>query len=1177
MLAHLAHAQPAVPAPSATQAAASAPAPQPGEPSIAEFEARLRALADARELDEDTRNKATDAYQQAIARWADADAWTAKTVEFRKQRDAVPDQLAEVRRQLERNDAPAASAPVASAPTATMPATELERRLGQLNLEVEATAKAIAGLEEARPERAARRLAIGKEQAELKKKLDELSAELSAPAAAARPTEPGRARLALLVATQRALRAQGEALAAELAYYEASTELVTARLDLLTGQREEFDRRRKQMERAVNDRRADEAKAQAAQAQVRAEEAAVGSLPAIRKLADDNKLLADARARLADDLRSVAQRAEQIAKRLADRQRESTRYRGFVLAASLTDELARALRQLRTRLDDPRALRREYEDRDRRIAEFSLSELEWQDQRDALRDLAGRVNQLLDDGAQRPSAAHREKAARQAQALLTTQRELLDSLIRDAAAYATRLIELNSATRQLEDQTRSFADFIDEHVLWTRSTRPLNWTDLRHAPSAIAERLSMLQPGMAGLALVEDARHRWPQHLLIWPPLAALLWLRPRMRRRVAAIGELTANMRTDSFRLTLEALGLSVLIALIWPGVLGLAGWRLIEAAEYADAVGGIAAATASGESAVAMAFVKQVGAALQWTAAFMFVAGFARILCARQGLGIAHFRWKSRNIDATRRVLGRMIAVISPLIFIQSLVEWQTGDVKAVWMPRFALIGTLIALAAFARKLLNPRGGITENLISRRPNGWLDRLQGIWYPAAVGVPLVLALLSVLGFNYTARELQDRLGFTGGVLLAVLVAYSLLERWFFVAHRRLAYQSALRRREAADAAAPAAAPPAEGERAAAAPIIVDDREVDLSAIHQQVRGLLRTLAAVGVIVGVYLVWVDLLPALGRFTRYSVWNRAQAAAPVAALRPAPGGAMAPDAAAANVASDVLESVTVGDLGTAFLAAVLTLIAARNLPGVLEISVLQRLPLEPSARYAISTVARYAITVFGVVFVFDRLGFAWGQVQWLAAALTVGLGFGLQEIFANFVSGLILLFERPIRLGDTVTIGNVTGVVSRIRTRATTITDWDRKELVIPNKEFITGSVVNWTLTDSVVRLVIPIGLAYGTDTARARAVLLDAARTNRRVLENPAPQAFFMGFGDSVLSFELRVYVGDIDDLQFGRHELNADIDLRLRAAGIEIAFPQRDIHIKAALPLFSAPANVKE
>jgi potassium efflux system protein len=190
------------------------------------------------------------------------------------------------------------------------------------------------------------------------------------------------------------------------------------------------------------------------------------------------------------------------------------------------------------------------------------------------------------------------------------------------------------------------------------------------------------------------------------------------------------------------------------------------------------------------------------------------------------------------------------------------------------------------------------------------------------------------------------------------------------------------------------------------------------------------------------------------------------------------------------------------------------------------------------------------------------------LQWLIAALGVGLGFGLQEIVANFVCGLIVLFERPFIVGDTVTIGDINGTVSRIRIRATTVIDWDRKELIVPNKEFVVGRLINWSLSDKYVRIRIPVGIAYGSDTKLAEELLLQAARKNPRVLSEPAPEAVFKGFGDNSLSFELRVYINGIENWIPMLHELNLTIDNAFKEAGVKIAFPQQDVHLDATGPL---------
>lgn len=262
------------------------------------------------------------------------------------------------------------------------------------------------------------------------------------------------------------------------------------------------------------------------------------------------------------------------------------------------------------------------------------------------------------------------------------------------------------------------------------------------------------------------------------------------------------------------------------------------------------------------------------------------------------------------------------------------------------------------------------------------------------------------------------------------------------------------------------------------------------------------------------------------------------------------------------------SITLADVGLALVLVILTYVLVRNLPALVEIVLLQQLPLDAGSRYAIGAVLRYAVAIIGIAATLGAAGISWNKVQWLAAALTFGLAFGLQEIFANFISGLIMLAERPVRVGDTVTVGNVSGTVTRIRMRATTISDWDRKELIIPNKTFITDQVINWTLSDPILRVIVPVGVAYGTDADKVEALLLKVARANRLVLDDPRPQALFLGFGDSALSFELRVFIGSIEHLVQVRHQLHGAIAREFQKAGVEIAFPQMDLHLRDAKPL---------
>lgn len=180
---------------------------------------------------------------------------------------------------------------------------------------------------------------------------------------------------------------------------------------------------------------------------------------------------------------------------------------------------------------------------------------------------------------------------------------------------------------------------------------------------------------------------------------------------------------------------------------------------------------------------------------------------------------------------------------------------------------------------------------------------------------------------------------------------------------------------------------------------------------------------------------------------------------------------------------------------------------------------------------------------------------------LAAALTFGLGFGLQEIVANFVSGLILLVERPIRVGDVVTIGNLMGTVTRIQIRATTITLWDRSEMIVPNKEFIATKLVNWTLSGSKRRIEIPLRIAYGVNLEQVKEILANAAKAHPSVLSEPEPVALLLAFGDDAISMELR-FVVDFGQGLTTKDEVQMAIEHAFREHGIEFALPQRQVRV---------------
>jgi len=413
----------------------------------------------------------------------------------------------------------------------------------------------------------------------------------------------------------------------------------------------------------------------------------------------------------------------------------------------------------------------------------------------------------------------------------------------------------------------------------------------------------------------------------------------------------------------------------------------------------------------------------------------------------------------------------------------------------------------------------------------------------------MLIAGLSSIGYHFTATQLSLRFVATLALTECVLVLQGVTLRWLCYVRGSLAIQQARQRRDACEESRDSSDP----ERMA--PDREWENEVDLGTVIRQTRRLMHASVRVALFLGLWLIWLDVLPG-NSLLEFQLTDSGQRT--VAQM--SEGGT--PSSAQPLSERQKAESLTIADVVLVILVAMAAISAARNIPGLVEVSIPKDAPLDGGARYAVGMLVRYGIVATGLVVVFSIIGIGWSKVQWLVAALSVGVGFGLQELVANFISGLILLFDRPVRVGDIVTVDDITGVVTRVQIRATTIRNWDRKEYIVPNKDLITGRVLNWTLSNTVNRVVIPVGIAYGSDTRRARSILMGVLDENPSILADPAPTVTLEQFGDSTLNFVLRAFLSSLDDRMETIHQLHAEIHDRLAKAGIDIAFPQLDVRL---------------
>ena len=324
-------------------------------------------------------------------------------------------------------------------------------------------------------------------------------------------------------------------------------------------------------------------------------------------------------------------------------------------------------------------------------------------------------------------------------------------------------------------------------------------------------------------------------------------------------------------------------------------------------------------------------------------------------------------------------------PLVLVVNVTESQPSELIKNSLGRLAFVSSLTVLTVCVHCVLRPVGGALERMYAAAPHAWPSRMQRMWHLLALSVPITLGVLALGGYYYTALQLVWRLLASCWLVMGLWIVYAALIRWSLLTYRDLAMRKS-RERRAAEAAAGTTNPPGGA-------VVKIQPEVKLSDINKQTRKSLQLVLAVGLVAGLWLAWIDVLPALGALRHVDLWI------------------VETSSTIGSTTTTVLQPITLANVLLALVIASLTFTASRNLPGLLEITILQRLPLDPGARYAITTVCTYTITAVGLIGAFGMIGIGWSKVQWLVAAFSVGLGFGLQGIFAQSVVPRIRFVRR----------------------------------------------------------------------------------------------------------------------------------------------------------------------
>ncbi|MEH6483349.1 MULTISPECIES: mechanosensitive channel MscK [Pseudomonas] len=729
------------------------------------------------------------------------------------------------------------------------------------------------------------------------------------------------------------------------------------------------------------------------------------------------------------------------------------------------------------------------------IADIRLYQFELNQAREQISNPDTYVEDKL---AKQPAEEVTPEVKKSLTSLIQTRRDLLDRLNRELNAVLNESITLQLNQKQLQTSVTTLRETLDEQLFWIPSNKPLDISWFEEMPARLQRQLSELpwrsSSQELGAGLVERPLLFLPLLLLI----SFLLWRRGIIYKKLKELHHDIGHYKRDGQLHTPMALLLNVLLAL--PGALffGLCGFAL--------------QMDARGQNA-------NLGSALYGMAFAWLVFYTCYRILSPGGVAELHFRWGKPNVAFLHRQIRYLGLVVIALVAVVTVAERQPAELANDVIGIGVVISCYALMAWLLYKLLISGPARENSSTFRTLIGCLFSL----------LPLALIIAVGFGYYYTALRLTDRLIYTIYLLIFWVIIEATLIRGLAVAARRLAYQRALSKRQAQ-------------EDSDGSDVVVEEPTLDIDQINQQSLRLIR-LALVGTfVVGLYLVWADLISVFSYLDNVTLYEYSTGSGATASVVPIS-------------LSDVLSSLLI--IG-------ITIALGRNLPGLLEVLVLSRMKLAQGSAYATTTLLSYVIVGLGSVITLSTLGLSWDKLQWLVAALSVGLGFGLQEIFANFISGLIILFERPVRIGDVVTIGNLSGTVSRIRIRATTITDFDRKEIIVPNKTFVTDQLINWSLNDTITRVIITIGLAYEADLELARKLMMQAAMDNPRVLRDPEPVLFFLSIGASTFNYELRVHVRELADRNAATDELLTKIAMSFRENNVEMAFNQLDVSVKS-------------
>ena len=744
----------------------------------------------------------------------------------------------------------------------------------------------------------------------------------------------------------------------------------------------------------------------------------------------------------------------------------------------------------------------------KQIADLRVQIFDITQKRNELYDIDAYISKIEQD--ENKSFTPAEKA--QLTNLLTERRKVASDLIKSLNNQLNLAISLELTQQQITQISDQIQSKLDQQSFWVKSNNPINLDWIKKLPMSLKAQFDGIGKKIGFPTNFDNLPYLLTYVFILFVIGGLIFKFKESIKQRLSVINGEINTLRSDSQWHTP--------LALFYTAFLSLSGtlWFLAAC------------------QLLGFFFVKNPQEFWEWSlsmAGYWWFFSFILAILRPNGILVRHFGFAKESAaalqDVTKRIIVSVVLLLNTSIFSNVMDTGLANDVLGE-------INTIVALL-FCIVIIAPRFVRTEKSLNSSVTDQRDRtLLKIMRVLLQLVPVILIALIALGYYYTALNLITHIINTYIAWVVWSLVRHTIYRGVTVASRRLAYRRLQEKRQQKQ--------PDSNDASASDDVVVITEQEEGLALNE-VRSQLLRFADLFIWTALfaifYYVWSDLVTVVSYLRDITLWQQTST----------------------TEAGVVTETISLFNLIVALIIVVITYILVRNIQGILEVLLFSRVKLSQGTPYTITTLLTYIFVAVGGAWAFSTLGMSWSKLQWLFAALSVGLGFGMQEIFANFVSGIILLFERPIRVGDTVTINGVTGTVAKIRIRAITMIDPDRKEVIVPNKSFVTGQVINWALSNTITRLVVSVGVAYGSDLDLVKRLLLQAAHEQPSVLKDPEPRALFLTFGASTLDHELRVYVGQVSERNDTLDALNRRVNELFAENNIDIAFNQLDIFIK--------------